>query len=177
MIRYGSDGVEPYDRYVADPKYPPLNPKLRVYLEHSNELPWAVYPRFVWDDLRRKVAEEHPDWQIVNYDGKCRGADGTAMFRYHALRMKQLSDAFREVYAYFYPVQREISQMDAPLLQCVQEMNNRLSVSPQAGTILAEGNAASQFSGTVRSTAGVHAIKVKALGQPVTVETITVDRR
>jgi hypothetical protein len=99
MIRYGSDGVNPYDHYVENPKYPPLNPNLRIYLEHSNELPWAVYPNFIWDDLRKKVAEKHPDWEIVNYDGKCRGADGTAMFRYHALRMKQMSDAFREVYA------------------------------------------------------------------------------
>lgn len=99
MVRYGSDGVEPYDHYVENPKYPPLNPNLRIYLEHSNELPWAVYPGFIWDDLRKKVAEGHPDWEIVNYDGKCRGADGTAMFRYHALRMKQISDAFREAYA------------------------------------------------------------------------------
>ena len=99
MIRYGSDGVNPYDHYVENPKYPPLNPNLRIYLEHSNELPWAVYPGFIWDDLKEKVAENHPDWQLVNYDGKCNGADGTAMFRYHALRMKQISDAFREVHA------------------------------------------------------------------------------
>ena len=99
LVRYGSDGVTPYDRYVENPKYPPLNPNLRLYLEHSNELPWAVYPSFIWDDLRKKVAENHPDWAIVNYDGRCNGADGTAMFRYHALRMAQISDAFREVYA------------------------------------------------------------------------------
>jgi len=99
LVRYGSDGVNPYDRYVENPKYPPLNPNLRIYLEHSNELPWAVYPQRIWDDLRKKVAANHPDWQIVNYDGKCNGADGTAMFRYHALRMKQLSDAFSAVYA------------------------------------------------------------------------------
>jgi hypothetical protein len=97
LVRYGSDGVEPYDHYVENPKYPPLNPNLRIYLEHSNELPWAVYPRRIWDDLRKKVEEDHPDWRIVNYDGKCNGADSRAMHRYHALRMKQISDAFREV--------------------------------------------------------------------------------
>jgi hypothetical protein len=48
LVRYGSDGVNPYDRYVETPKYPPLNRKLRIYLEHPNELPWAVYPRFIW---------------------------------------------------------------------------------------------------------------------------------
>ena len=99
MIRYGSDGVNPYDHYVENPKYPPLNPNLRIYLEHSNELPWAVYPKFIWDDLRKKAAENAPDWQIVNYDGKARPNDFRTMLRYHALRMKQMSDAFRSVYA------------------------------------------------------------------------------
>jgi hypothetical protein len=99
MVRYGSDGVNPYEDYVENPKYPPLNPNLRIYLEHSNELPWAVYPRWVWDDLRKKFAEKHPDIKIINYDGQCKGADGRAMFRYHALRMTQISRAFREVYA------------------------------------------------------------------------------
>jgi PA14 domain len=98
MTRYGSDGVNPYTRYVENPKYPPLNPNLRIYLEHSNELPWAVYPGFIWDDLRKKVAQNHADWKLINYDGKLKGADGGAMFRYHALRMKQISDAFRTVY-------------------------------------------------------------------------------
>jgi hypothetical protein len=40
------------------------------------------------------------------------------------------------VYAYFYPFQQSIGQMDAPLLKCIQEMNDRLSASPDAGTIL-----------------------------------------
>ena len=31
-------------------------------------MPWAVYPGFIWDDLRKKVAENHPDWKIVNYE-------------------------------------------------------------------------------------------------------------
>jgi hypothetical protein len=150
------------------------------------------------------------------------------------------------VYAYFYPFQQNIAQMDAPLLRCIQEMNDRLSAAPEAGTILpatlapetnhthggvdnryspswskkktlaelpahswkswivtspetadytitlhasggsaelrvddailAEGNAVDQPNGTLRLTAGVHAIKVKALDQPVTVEKIKVDR-
>src|ERR1035437_4950908 len=98
LIRYGSDGVNPYDHYVANPVYPPLNPNLRIYLEHANELPWAVYPYFIWDDLKKKKTENHPDWQIVNYDG-AGDVNFTTMCRYHALRMKQMSDAFRSVYA------------------------------------------------------------------------------
>ena len=101
LVRYGSDGVNPYDRYVENPEYPPLNPNLRIYLEHSNELPWAVYPTFIWKSMEEKAKANHPDWQIVNYDGTCNGGrgDSTGMYRYHALRMKQLSDAFRTVYA------------------------------------------------------------------------------
>jgi len=102
LVRYGSDGVNPYDHYVENPKYPPLNPNLRIYLEHSNELPWAVYPSFIWGDLEKKYKENHPDIAVINYDGKnpsySRGNHG-AMFRYHALRMKQISDAFRKVYS------------------------------------------------------------------------------
>jgi hypothetical protein len=99
MVRYGSDGVNPYTNYVANPVYPPLNPNLRIYIEHANELPWAVYPTFIWNDFIAKAATNHPDWQIVNYDGKCTGlrSDTTGMLRYHVLRMKQLSDAFRTV--------------------------------------------------------------------------------
>ena len=38
LLRYGSDGVEPYTGPTVDPVYPPLNPNLRVYIELSNEV-------------------------------------------------------------------------------------------------------------------------------------------
>ena len=57
LVRYGSDGVNPYTEYVENPKYPPLNPNLRIYLEHANELPWAVYPSWIWGDLVKKYKE------------------------------------------------------------------------------------------------------------------------
>ena len=42
LIRYGSDGVDPYTAPVADPVYPGLNPNLRVYVEWGNEFwNWA----------------------------------------------------------------------------------------------------------------------------------------
>jgi hypothetical protein len=150
------------------------------------------------------------------------------------------------VYAHFYPFQQRIGQMDAPLLKCIQEMNDRLSAAPQAGTtlpatlnpetnhwqggvdnrywsswspkqtpaelpahswkswivtspetadytitlyatggrtvlciddaVVAEGNAVDSPNGMVRLSAGVHAIKLKALEQPITVEKIKVAR-
>ncbi len=38
LIRYGSDGKEPYTSEQANPVYPPLNSNLRVYIELGNEL-------------------------------------------------------------------------------------------------------------------------------------------
>jgi hypothetical protein len=38
LICYGSDGVNPYTSPQANPVFPPLNPNLRVILEHENEV-------------------------------------------------------------------------------------------------------------------------------------------
>jgi len=40
LIRYGSDGKEPYTQLVSNPVYAPLAPHLRVYIEYSNEI-WS----------------------------------------------------------------------------------------------------------------------------------------
>lgn len=40
LIRYGSDGVNPYTSPQVNPVYPPLNPNLRVFVEYSNEI-WS----------------------------------------------------------------------------------------------------------------------------------------
>jgi hypothetical protein len=87
---------------------------------------WAVqgdfdhYSMLAWDDLRYGSDNANPE-----------------------LTKQALRNAFDiwcqkggYTYAYFYPVQRRIQQFDAPLLQCVREMNNRLSVSPEAGVML-----------------------------------------
>ena len=50
LIRYGSDGAEPYDHEVTDPIYPPLDPNLRAYVEYSNEI-WSgggSFPQGNW---------------------------------------------------------------------------------------------------------------------------------
>ncbi len=38
LIRFGSDGIEPYSTTQADPVWPPLNSQLKVYVEYSNEI-------------------------------------------------------------------------------------------------------------------------------------------
>jgi hypothetical protein len=40
LIRFGSDGVNPYTNTVANPVYPPLNANRRVFVEYSNEI-WS----------------------------------------------------------------------------------------------------------------------------------------
>lgn len=197
---------------------------------------WAVqgdfdhYSMLAWNDLR--------------YGSEASNADLTKQALRNAFDIWCQKGGY--VYAYFYPVQQNIAQMDAPLLECIQEMNDRLSASPEAGTmlpgtltpelnhtqggvdnryspswskketpaelpahswkswivtspetadytitlhasgspvelcvddvILVKGNAADKPNGTVRLTAGVHAIKIKALDQPITVEKIAVDQ-
>ena len=40
LIRFGSDGVNPYTNTVANPVYPPLNTNRQVFVEYSNEI-WS----------------------------------------------------------------------------------------------------------------------------------------
>jgi len=50
LMRYGSDGTEPYSLPQANPVYPPLNPSLRLYVEYSNEI-WSngnSFPQGNW---------------------------------------------------------------------------------------------------------------------------------
>ena len=50
LIRFGSDGVNPYDEPNANPVFPPLNGDLKVYIEFSNEI-WSggfAFPQGNW---------------------------------------------------------------------------------------------------------------------------------
>lgn len=50
LIRFGSDGVNPYDAPNANPLFPPLNPDLKVFVEYSNEI-WSSgfsFPQGNW---------------------------------------------------------------------------------------------------------------------------------
>lgn len=50
LIRYGSDGVNPYTSPQTSPVYPPLNNNLRIYIEYSNEI-WSngySFPQGDW---------------------------------------------------------------------------------------------------------------------------------
>ena len=94
LIRYGSDGKEPYDRPQAHPLYPPLNSNLRVYLEFGNEIwNWASPVTAAMQAVMKKEKEaQTEDGKIYDYNGK-------GNYRsWHALRTARASNIFRAVF-------------------------------------------------------------------------------
>ncbi len=101
LLRYGSDGVEPYSKPTSSPQYPPLNPNLRVYVEVGNEIwNWAFASTGV---AQRKTVEaaqaRSAEWLAIDYDGRAGDPEhSTAVRRWHALRTVQCSKIFRKVW-------------------------------------------------------------------------------
>ena len=98
LIRFGSDGVDPYDAPQADPVFPPLNPNLRVYLERGNEIwnfSFSQGPENA-EDGRREVLLGTTNGAVLNFDGSNPGGD--SFYRWHALRSLQMSEVFRSVW-------------------------------------------------------------------------------
>ncbi|HAT10267.1 MAG TPA: hypothetical protein DCS97_06680, partial [Planctomycetes bacterium] len=124
LIRYGSDGSEPYAAATANPVFPPLNPNLRVYVELSNEVwnPFGAAFRQFFDinemmkvDVRAALGDaaaladplaRAADFPILNFDKlpTTKQADGnfehgnTWRLRKIILRTVQISDIFRSVW-------------------------------------------------------------------------------
>ena len=111
LIRYGSDGKDPYTAPNTAPIYPPLNPNLRVYLEIGNEL-WNWGGVFYTDfaNINALAAADadanNDDFKILNFDGLSTAKDGggsytsmnTWRYRKIMLRLIQISDIFRSVF-------------------------------------------------------------------------------
>jgi len=100
LIRYGSDGVNPYTSPQASLAYPPLNPNLRVILEHENEVwNWAfANAGNNITDVLVAYTNNTPDWQVVNYDGVYTSNPSGAWLRWHILRGLRASEIFRSVF-------------------------------------------------------------------------------
>lgn len=100
LICYGSDGVNPYTSPQASPVFPPLNPNLRVILEHENEVWNWSFPNAGNNitDLLTAYTNNAPDWQVVNYDGAYTADPSGAWLRWHILRGLRASDIFRSVF-------------------------------------------------------------------------------
>ena len=100
LIRYGSDGVNPYTAAPANPAYAPLNPGLHVYLEWSNEVWNGGFQQF-HDNYNAVVADQNAnnaEWAILNFDGAAAQNIYTGCWRRIAYQAKLISDAFRRVY-------------------------------------------------------------------------------
>ncbi len=55
LLRYGSDGVNPYTSTQSNPVHPPLNSNLRVWVEYSNEI-WSSGNAFAQGDWAQAQA-------------------------------------------------------------------------------------------------------------------------
>lgn len=98
LIRYGSDGNEPYTRPQTNPVYPPLNSNLDVYIEYSNEV-WN-YGFSAWrqnfDAAQKAVQGGTEAGRMLTYDG---ATDQNVLWnRRFALRSVQISNLFRQVF-------------------------------------------------------------------------------
>jgi protocatechuate 3,4-dioxygenase beta subunit len=94
LIKYGSDGVNPYIAPHANPVYPPLNPNLKVYLEWSNEIwNWGYTQAMQGVQLANSAVQQNtPDGQIINFDGH------SNYQRWTPVRTVDTSNIFRSVW-------------------------------------------------------------------------------
>jgi len=96
LIKYGSDGANPYTSTQTNPVWPPLNSNLKVYVEFSNEVWNSQFGQ--WGETRgaAEVQLNSPTVYPIEYDG---ATDlGTLQVRYDAYRASQISLLFRAVF-------------------------------------------------------------------------------
>ena len=100
LVKYGSNGFEPYSAPVANPVYPPLNSNLRIILEHGNEMGWSAIQPTRWsrEDLPAHRAANNSIWQAINFDNSLSSVNNDAIFRYNAWRTVKMSQAMRAVW-------------------------------------------------------------------------------
>ncbi|HWY86637.1 MAG TPA: L-type lectin-domain containing protein, partial [Gemmataceae bacterium] len=95
LIRYGSDGVNPYTSNQANPVYKGLDPGLKVYIEYSNEI-WNSGFSQSQDNANAAAAEVAAGASPLNYDGS---TDSNVWTRRRvAEKIVQISDQFRAVF-------------------------------------------------------------------------------
>ncbi len=103
LIKYGSDGTNPYTSVNPSPVYPPLNPNLRVILEMGNETwnpggPYSQQANIAFDTGTAAIANQTADGQAINYDGQA-ASNGTLLKRrWWTQRLVQASNCFRAVF-------------------------------------------------------------------------------
>jgi len=95
LLRYGSDGVNPYGSPQPSPAWPALAPGLKVYVEWSNELWNGGFSQSAWLGQQADAAIAAGDADLL-HDGN---TDHYAvMFRLVGRRSMQISNLFRGVF-------------------------------------------------------------------------------
>lgn len=98
LVKYGSDGSQPYAGPQANPVYPPLKAGLKVYVEYGNEI-WNSGPGFKGFGWALELANAnksdvtHP----IAMDGM-QADQYIALRRWIAYRSSAISLSFREVF-------------------------------------------------------------------------------
>jgi len=82
LFKYGSDGVNPYTSPQVNPKYPPLDPSLKLMVEYSNE---------VWN-----TASSFNQTAYADSVGKALGLPGQN--EYYVRKIVEMSTIFRQVF-------------------------------------------------------------------------------
>ena len=96
LLAYGSDGINPYTSRQANPKYPPLNANLKIYVEYSNELWNGLYPQQAENEALA-VAAVAAGGSPLNYDG---ATSHTIWAQRRVVdRTRRISDLFRAVWS------------------------------------------------------------------------------
>jgi hypothetical protein len=118
LLKYGSNGYDPYnseaDWPATGPVCPPLNPNLTVQVERSNEVWNFGFTQFFvsMDQGRKALAGGDPLGDdptgekgklrkaVMNFDDSIKGEGQiqSQNIRWHALRTKEMSDLFRAVW-------------------------------------------------------------------------------
>lgn len=97
LIKYGSDGTNPYTSTQSNPIYAPLASTHNVYIEYANEL-WnfaGAFSQSQWN-LNKAASEIAAGGSNLNYDGETN--QWVLGWRRQANRTVEISNAFRAVF-------------------------------------------------------------------------------
>jgi hypothetical protein len=95
LLRWGSDGVEPYGSPQAAPRYPPLDPARKIYVEYSNELWNGGFAQSGWLGAQADAALAAGDPDLL-FDGP--SSHYPVMFRLVGKQSRRVSELFRAVF-------------------------------------------------------------------------------
>jgi len=99
LIKYGSDGVNPYTYTHTSPVWPPLNSNLKIYVEYGNEVWNNIFQSYTYvTDIGQIELNNGPTNYPTDYDNVASPSAGLLALRFTAYRASQMSLLFRAVF-------------------------------------------------------------------------------